>query len=238
MRSQILATLLAFAGAFAAPLAPAAAEPVKPVVLVELYTSQGCSSCPPADEMIAELALRDDVLPLALHVDYWDYIGWADVFADPRHTARQKAYARVARSRSLYTPQIVVGGVDHVAGFKPMRLVDLIARHRSAGVPAGISAETEGDVVRLHAGPGEVPPGGVNVDLVSFTETRTVEILHGENAGKTITYTNIVTGWERVGRWDGRGVFAFAAEVAQDDPLALVLQAEGPGAVLAAFRLR
>ncbi|PIE06661.1 MAG: DUF1223 domain-containing protein [Rhodobacterales bacterium] len=236
MRTQILATLLALAS----PLPPVAADPVSPVVLVELYTSQGCSNCPPADEMIAELAQRDDVLPLALHVDYWDYIGWADSFADPRHTDRQKAYARVARSRSLYTPQLVVGGVDQVNGFKPMRLVDLIARHRSEGAPAGIVAETEGDVVRLHSRPGAgaLVAGDVNVDLVRFAETRTVEILHGENAGKTITYANIVTGWERVGRWDGLGEFAFTPEVRQDGALAVVVQAEGPGEVLAAFRLR
>ncbi len=238
MRAPILAILVGLAATLAA--LPGLAGPAKPVVLVELYTSQGCSSCPPADDMIAELATRDDVLPLALHVDYWDYIGWADSFAQPQHTKRQKAYARMARNASIYTPQIVVAGVDHVVGFKPMKLVDLIARHRGASAPAAVEVETEGDVVRVSFAPkaGMAPPDTVNVDLVRFTEMATVDILRGENAGRTITYYNIVTGWERVGSWDGSGAFAFSAEVPQDGPLALVVQAHGPGAVLAAFRLR
>ena len=238
MRIPIIAILLGLATALAA--VPGLAGPAKPVVLVELYTSQGCSSCPPADEMIGELAGRDDVLPLALHVDYWDYIGWADSFAVPQHTKRQKAYARMAHSTSIYTPQLVVDGVDHIVGFKPMKLVDRIAHHRSELAPVVIEVETEGDLVRLRCAPRDdmAAPETINVDLVRFTEAATVEILHGENAGRTITYHNIVTGWDRVGSWDGSGEFAFTAEVPQDGPLALVVQAQGPGEVLAAFRLR
>jgi len=238
MRSQLLATVLAFASTFTS--LPAAAGSAEPVVLVELYTSQGCSSCPPADALVAELASRDDVLPLALHVDYWDYIGWADSFADPRNTHRQKAYARMARSATVYTPQLVVGGIDHVVGYKPMRLADLIIEHRGAEAPAVIEADIDGGAIRLRCVPrdGMQPPGAVNVDLVRFTEAATVDILHGENAGKTITYANIVTGWERVGSWDGTGEFVLTADLPDDGPLALVVQAQGPGEVLAAFRLR
>ena len=79
-------------------------------VVVELYTSQGCSSCPPADAMLHDLAARPDVIALALHVDYWDYIGWVDEFADPAYTRRQKQYAQVAGNPSVYTPQMVIGG--------------------------------------------------------------------------------------------------------------------------------
>ncbi|MCB1358600.1 MAG: DUF1223 domain-containing protein [Maritimibacter sp.] len=209
-------------------------------MLVELYTSQGCSSCPPADAMIAELAQRDDVLPLALHVDYWDYIGWADGFARAQHTKRQKAYARMVHSTSIYTPQIVVEGTDQVIGVKPMKLADLIAIHRSELTPVAIDVEFDGDTIRVRCAPeaGRDLPRNINVDLVHFTETETVEILHGENAGKTISYANIVTGWDRVGSWDGDGEFAFSAELPQDGPLALVIQAAGPGEVLGAFRLR
>lgn len=238
MRKSILAVFFALVSGFAALAAQA--ETAKPVVLVELYTSQGCSSCPPADAMIAELAQRDDVLPLALHVDYWDYIGWADGFARAQHTKRQKAYARMANSTSIYTPQIVVEGIDHVIGVKPMKLADLIAAHRGELTPLAIEVETEGDTIRIRCAPqAEMKlPAEINVDLVHFTETETVEILHGENAGKTISYANIVTGWDRVGSWDGAGEYSFSADLPQDGPLALVIQAAGPGKVLAAYRLR
>ncbi|HCQ64718.1 MAG TPA: DUF1223 domain-containing protein [Rhodobacteraceae bacterium] len=238
MRKPIFALFLVLASTFAALTAQAG--PAKPVVLVELYTSQGCSSCPPADAMISELAKREDVLPLALHVDYWDYIGWADSFARAPHTKRQKAYARMAHSASIYTPQMVVEGIDHVVGVKPMKLADLIAAHRGDLTPVAIEVETEGDVIRLRCAPRADMqlPAEINVDLVHFVEAATVEILHGENAGKTITYANIVTGWDRVGSWDGVGEYMFSVELPQDGPLALVIQAKGPGQVLAAFRLR
>lgn len=238
MRSPIFASLLAAVSLFAA--APAVADTAQPVVLVELYTSQGCSSCPPADAMISELAKRDDVLPLALHVDYWDYIGWADSFALPQHTKRQKAYARMAHSASVYTPQMVVEGVDHVVGYKPMKLADLITRHRGDLLPVSIEVQVEGDQIRLRCAPrANIDlPTAINVDLVRFIDTATVEILHGENAGKTITYANIVTGWDRLGSWDGTDEYTFEAALPAEGSLALIIQTKGPGKVLAAYRLR
>ena len=238
MRHTIFALFAAFVSGCAVPAAQAG--DAQPVVLVELFTSQGCSSCPPADAMIAELAQRDDVLPLALHVDYWDYIGWADGFARAQHTKRQKAYARMAHSTSIYTPQIVVEGTDQVIGVKPMKLADLIATHRSELTPVAIDVEIDGDTIRVRcaAEAGRDLPTDINVDLVHFTETETVEILHGENAGKTISYANIVTGWDRVGSWNGDDAFTFSVELPQSGPLALVIQAAGPGEVLGAFRLR
>ena len=116
---------LALAIGFLASFIGAAAAADRPVV-VELYTSQGCSSCPPADAILAELADREDVIALAFHVDYWDYIGWKDIFADPANTLRQRNYARVAGARSVYTPQMIVDGQDHVVGTKPMKLAEHI----------------------------------------------------------------------------------------------------------------
>ena len=98
----------------------------KPVVVVELFTSQGCSSCPPADALLDRLSSRNNVLALSLHVDYWDYIGWKDKFASPAHTARQQAYARAAGRRSVYTPQMIINGLDDVAGTAPMDVADMI----------------------------------------------------------------------------------------------------------------
>lgn len=238
MPTPIYALIFVIASAFAATTA--SAGPAKPVVLVELYTSQGCSSCPPADAMVMELAKRDDVLPLALHVDYWDYIGWADSFARAQHTKRQKAYARMAHTATIYTPQMVVAGVDHVVGVKPMKLADLIMAHRGDLTPVAIEVETDGDTIRVRCAPraGLDLPAEINVDLVRFIEAATVDILHGENAGKTITYANVVTGWDRVGSWDGAGEFRFSVDLPQEGPLALVIQTDGPGKVLAAYRLR
>lgn len=229
----ILALMISFASA------PALAEP-RPVVVVELFTSQGCASCPPADALIAELAMRDDVLPLALHVDYWDYIGWADSFARPENTARQKAYARMAHSGSIYTPQIVVGGADQVVGFKPMRVAELMQAQAAAGVPVEIRfdrTEDGGLRVRCLARPGAELPAAINVDLVGYLGQAAVEIIHGENAGKTITYANIVQSWERLGTWDGRGVFDATAQTPGTGMLAVIIQVRGPGRVLAAFKV-
>lgn len=112
---RILGTLFALWAAASVVTAPAASADEKTVV-VELFTSQGCSSCPPADALLAELDKSADVIALALHVDYWDYIGWKDSFADPENTERQRGYARAAKARSIFTPQMVIGGVDHVIG--------------------------------------------------------------------------------------------------------------------------
>jgi hypothetical protein len=113
-------------------------------VLVELFTSQGCSSCPPADALLHKLARRDDVVALALHVDYWDYIGWKDTFAKAAHSARQRAYAREAGRRMVYTPQMIINGADHVVIGRPIstapdpvRAVAAIQEEIAGGIDAG-----------------------------------------------------------------------------------------------------
>ena len=236
MRPLAFATLTALA----ALSGVAALADQKPVVLVELFTSQGCSSCPPADALLQELAARDDVLALALHVDYWDYIGWADSFARPENTLRQKSYAHMAGESTIYTPQIVVGGTDHVVGFKPMQVADLLAAHRAEMGSVELGAEVDGAALHITAAPhqGARLPARLFVDLVRFDPAATVEITHGENAGTTITYANIVTAWDHLGRWDGQGAFEVTAEVPADGPLAVIVQEDGPGRVLAAIRVR
>ncbi|RME17255.1 MAG: DUF1223 domain-containing protein [Alphaproteobacteria bacterium] len=242
MLSRLLARI-ALAAACALPSLPAIAEdPAPQPVVVELFTSQGCSSCPPVDALIAELAEREDVLPLAEHVDYWDYIGWPDRFARPEHTARQKAYARMAHSGSIYTPQLVVGGTEQIVGYEPMRLADLVHAQAKAPARVEIVAETgEGGALDLRLAPhqGARLPGQIHVDLVSYRPSATVEIRHGENAGKTIVYANIVTGWSRLGVWDGRAPFAARLDLDGAPELrhAVIVQEPGPGAILGALRL-
>lgn len=218
-------------------LAAAATVQAEPVVVVELYTSQGCSSCPPADEFVAMLAANPQILPLALHVDYWDYIGWEDKFANPKFTDRQKAYAKAVGSRTIYTPQLIIGGADRIEGFAPEETADRLRAHLEAGTPVRLTVTREGDrlVIRAEADPPLSEP--VRVQLVRYKPEETVTIERGENAGKTISYTNIVTSWERLEDWSGREPLEVTAPFPGDQPGAVILQEQGPAAILAAVRV-
>jgi len=214
--------------------APAMAE--GPVV-IELYTSQGCSSCPPADAMLHDLSKRSDVIPLALHVDYWDYIGWADSFADPSHTRRQQAYAHVAGASTIYTPQMIIGGEDHVIGAKPMEVADAIQAQRSA-TGVRVAVERSGNRLQITGQTSRALPRGTVVQVVRFTPEAVVDVRRGENAGRQLTYSNIVTDWRSVGEWTGQGPLNLSATVRGASPLVVIVQEAGPGAVLATAVLR
>jgi hypothetical protein len=222
--------------AMSASFSPAWAD--RPVV-VELFTSQGCSSCPPADEMLRELSQREDVIALALHVDYWDYIGWKDSFALPGHTKRQKGYAYAAGTRTVYTPQIVVEGVDHVSGTKPMRLAEVIEAHQDT--PAEVDLQiigTANGVLRLRAVAPAPLARPATVKMLSYTPSATVDIPRGENAGRRITYSNIVNGWTDGGVWDGQAPLEMEMPITGQGPHVLLIQEVDYGPILAAARLR
>lgn len=206
-------------------------------VVVELYTSQGCSSCPPADALLSELAQMDDVIALALHVDYWDYIGWKDELARPEHTERQKNYARAVGKKMIYTPQFVIGGVERVTGYEPMEVAEIIQRHREAPRPVALDVRREGETILIEAQAVGDTGGPVVVQIARFAPMHRVEITRGENAGLTMDYHNAVDLWAEVGRWDGQGVYMATARVAGDTPVAVILQREGYGPVVAAARL-
>ncbi|SLN54962.1 DUF1223 domain-containing protein [Roseisalinus antarcticus] len=229
MRHALSAAVLSLALGAGAALADT------PKVVVELFTSQGCSSCPPADAMLRDLAQRDDVIALALHVDYWDYIGWADIFASPAFTERQKAYARAAGERMVYTPQMIIGGVDPVVGTRPMQVADLLRAHSEVARSVSLGLRATGDEVEITA-EGEGDWADCIVQLVRYLPERTVEIDRGENAGRTLVYANVVTSWEVVGEWDGQGTFSLTVPRG-DQPLAVIVQREGHGAILAAAAL-
>lgn len=217
---------------------PVLAEPDAPLVVVELFTSQGCSSCPPADALLSDLAERDGVVPLALHVDYWDYIGWTDKFAQPAFTARQRAYARAINSRTIYTPQMIVGGSERVEGYRPMDVAELIQRHQAAASGVSLSLERSDDALRIAATAAHPFDRAATVALIRYRPEATVSILRGENAGRTLTYHNIVTSWKVLGTWDGRGALSLNARAEGGEPVVVIVQADGPGAILAAARLR
>ena len=208
-------------------------------VVVELFTSQGCSSCPPADALLQELTTRDDVIPLALHVDYWDYIGWKDEYADPAHTARQRAYARYGGRKMIYTPQMIVNGQQDVVGARALELAELIALHRAAAQNVSVQVERRGDMLTIRAPqPAEPVGGALIVQLVRYTPLRKAHITRGENAGLELDYVNIVDGWTVLGQWDGTGPFAMQVELDGDRPAVVLIQREGPGAIVAAARVR
>ncbi len=210
----------------------------QPGVVVELYTSQGCSSCPPADDFFASLAGDPGVIPLALHVDYWDYLGWKDSFARPQHTNRQKAYARANGAKMIYTPQIVVNGSDIVVGNRPGDVTAAIARHLADGNPIRLTLERHGGRIEIRAE--AVPPQDrtLKVQLVRFRPEASVAIEHGENAGRTISYHNIVTAWDQVADWNTASPLTAEAPLPGTDPAVVILQAEGMGTILAAASLR
>lgn len=209
-----------------------------PGIVVELYTSQGCSSCPPADAFFAELVDEPGVIALSLHVDYWDYLGWADAFAQAQFTERQKAYARSVGKKMIFTPQVVVGGQDRMVGHKADEVRAAIARH--AGLPRDVrlTVTRQGDVLRIRAE--AVPPADrdIWVQIVRFAPERRVAIERGENAGRIVTYRNVVTSWEGVGDWNALQPLDLTAPAAGEEPLVVILQEEGPAQIVAAAALR
>ena len=223
--------------------APAFAEgpggtTVRQPVVVELYTSQGCASCPPADEFLAELALHEEVIPLALHVDYWDYIGWEDSFAQPAFTERQKSYARAAKSRMIYTPQMIVGGVDRVEGHTPEVVVKSIGKHLALERTVTLTLERRGDQVVIRAVAEPPLSTGAQVQLVRYMPEAVVQIARGENAGKTVTYHNIVTEWTMLADWPGVAPLELVAAAPGTEPVVVIVQEPGPATVLAAARVK
>lgn len=207
-------------------------------VVVELFTSQGCSSCPPADAILHELADRDDVIALALHVDYWDYIGWKDPFGDPAHAERQRAYAAAGHRRTIYTPEMVVGGVQDIVGAKPMALSKAIADLARQPALTSLSLAREGDALRIAADRLSSDVGPITVHLLRYTPRQTTQIKRGENRGKTLDYSNVVEAWTVLGTWDGAEPLNMDATVSGDKPTVVILQEASAGPIVAAARLK
>lgn len=208
------------------------------VVVVELFTSQGCVSCPPADALLGELAERADVIALALHVDYWDYIGWEDTFATPENTARQYGYGHASGSSLVYTPQMVIGGTDHVGGYIPMMVAELLQAHRDAPKKVEVSIETHGETITIAAEAlMDTLPQDIQVHVVSYIPHEQVAIERGERAGTVSDLYNIVDTWQIVAEWDGAEPFATEVTAGSGLPHVVIFQENGFGPILAAARL-
>jgi len=189
--------------AIVAVIRPAHAEPK---AVVELFTSQGCSSCPPADKVLGELAKDPSVIALSLPIDYWDYLGWKDTLADSRFSARQKAYSHMRGDRDVYTPQVIVNGAAHVIGSDRARIEGAIKDTNKAdkvmSVPVTMSLSSKQLTVSVAAGKEGAPAQG-EVWLCSISKSVPISIGRGENRGREIVYHNVVRNLLKVGDWNG-----------------------------------
>lgn len=209
--------------------------------VIELFTSQGCSSCPPADRAFERLAQMSDVVALAYHVDYWNYIGWNDTLATPENTGRQYAYARSLGRSGVYTPQAILNGRDHLKGTDADEVALKLDRMRREGfgLSVPVSATRKSEELTITVGQGH---GKADVVIVYFRRKEVVDVLKGENIGKEVAYWNSVTDVQTVGMWDGSELHLVlpAKVMAKDgnDGCAVLLQtssAKGePSAILGA----
>ena len=210
---------------------------VRPV-LVELFTSQGCSSCPPADEFAVRLSAEtEDVLVVTLPVDYWDYLGWKDTLASPEFTSRQRLYAAIQGKSRVYTPQIMVDGKADVVGSREGVVRRIIERRREilatgSGAEAGLRISREADgSVQAHVSSGLVGADSATLWLVRLRGQVPIDIGRGENRGRTVTYANVAREMVPLGRWYGGG---WTVDVPLEggeasDGIALILQADESG---------
>ncbi len=241
VRSIVIAAALACAA-----VTPSAAG--EPRAVVELFTSQGCSSCPPADRLMGELSQDPTLVTLSLPVDYWDYLGWKDTLALHGNSNRQRDYAITRGDRQVYTPQAVINGVVHVLGSDKAAIESAIARTRRAAhplsVPVTLSVAGGKATVHVAAAEGERRRG--EVWLVPVTDKAKVKVGRGENSGRTLDYYNVVRRWVKLGDWTGEAQ-DFSIELAKlpsdgvalsdIDHLAVIVQngsADKPGLMLGA----
>ena len=201
-----LGALLIAAALAAVPLSVQADSPK---VVLELFTSQGCSSCPSADAFLGELAeSRDDVVALSFHVDYWDYIGWEDRFATAEMTARQKDYARQLGIAYVYTPQLVIDGARHVTGSNRHAVKNAIAVSKAAKArraPVTLTSNAP-DRLTVEIGHSDGYYGDATIWLVSVDRQHTTTVDAGENRGRTLVNYNVVRDYRPIGRWIGNAM--------------------------------
>ncbi len=208
--------------------------------VLELFTSQGCSSCPPADRLMGELSKNDELVVLSLPVDYWDYLGWKDTFASPAYTRRQRVYAAQRGDRSIYTPQVVVNGQQHVVGSDQRAIAEAIKT--TAPLSVDVDLIRDGDAIEVTIG-GDLPAGATSatVFLAPVSRDEEVAIDRGENHGRTVSYTNVVRSLQPIGMWRGgeQKLMFPASEISKKggDTCAIIIQLDNrgePGAIIGA----
>lgn len=213
-------------------LADAALRPV----VVELFTSEGCSSCPPADAFLRDLAKRDDVLALSFHVDYWDALGWKDMLASHAFTMRQRAYSAAMRLRGVYTPQMVIDGAAEGIGSHRAEINAKIKDREEKLSAVPMETAEKAGAMSLKIGAGATPASPATIWLLRYVPSQSVAIKRGENAGKAITYVNAVRDMRSIGVWDGRAIELPLPKL-EDGRYVALLQTGKTGAMLGAARI-
>ncbi len=238
LRAGCVATL----GAFLFAVPAHASETTRQPIMVELFTSQGCSSCPQADAFLAELQSRPDVVAVSFSIDYWDYIGWRDTLASHENTLRQQAYSRVLSSHQVYTPQMVIDGDEDVAGNQRDSALQIIekCKHEDVAERVPVALKIVGDEVDVAIG------GGAHRDatiwMAHTANARTVDVGRGENRGRTLTYHNVVRSFAAVGKWSGDALSLRLPAKGQpgenSDGIVVWVQAGEMGQVLGAAQIK
>ena len=236
--------LLVFAWAGTATLAQSADS--ARVAVVELFTSQGCSSCPPADKILGEIAGQPNVLALSLNVDYWDYLGWKDTLGSPEHSRRQREYAIRRGDGRVYTPQMVVAGKNHVVGSYKGRVASeiksVLAKPESAFVPVSVTTKNQEVTIDIGEAGAQVGAKDATIWLMLVSREVSQKIKRGENRGRKIKYHNVVRKMMPVGMWHGKPMkvslpkSSLMADGVED--CVAVLQVDGTGPIIGASMLK
>jgi len=242
--ASLLAIIAATAG-LAWSGATVAAEATSAETVIELFTSQGCSSCPPADALAGQLAEHKDLVVLSMPVDYWDYLGWKDTFAKHQFSERQRSYALARGDGQVYTPQMVVNGLQHAVGSEEDSVKEAIAATDAAlkgkRVPVKMTMAGDGLTVDIGAAPAGASPTAANVLLADFKSSADVSINRGENGGHKVTYFHIVRQLQSVGTWTGQPLSIHLTRadltVSGSDGCAVLLQQGSSGPILGAAQL-
>jgi hypothetical protein len=222
----------------------ASPAPAPEPVLAELFTSQGCSSCPPADQIWADLQKRQDLVAISFNIDYWDYIGWKDTLAHRENTLRQQAYAKAMGSRQVYTPQVIIDGKSDAVGNERKELLASldarIAQTRGKRLPIRLSQS--GNIVQIHV-PAGTAAEPATVWIAHTSSVRKVPITKGENSGRVMVYSNVVRDIASAGTWNGQALTLQVPVQPRDkgeatDGVAAWVQLGSHGQVLGAAQIR
>lgn len=205
-----------------------------PKAVIELFTSQGCSSCPPADALVVELAKDPELIALTLPVTYWDYLGWKDTLGKDSFAKRQKFYAKSRGDGQVYTPQVVINGAAHAIGSERAEIEKVVNQLAVTGFAAKLALKEENGSLQIRIAPtGSTSEEKAGVWIIPTTRQATVPVTRGENQGKTLAYANVVRGMVRVGDWSGQEATITAPLTALQAPEAdgyvVIIQAERPG---------
>ena len=214
------------------------AESNKPAVVLELFTSQGCYSCPPADKLLGAMAKEDGIVALGYHVTYWDRLGWPDPYGTQWGTERQYDYGLKWGTSRVYTPQIIVDGLQDEVGSRERSVRRLVAEARDIPKPASPDLSWRDGALRIDM-PDAPDAAGAEIWLIRFDEQRQTDILRGENGGKRLVYHNIVRKRYSLGRFDGRAQLMEASVPPGDTDwgVAVLVQDDGPGRIWGAATL-